>query len=71
MARFWLLVTMIDLLDAGRDRLLDGVLDDRLVDERQHLLGLRLGGRQEPCPPAGGREHCFANPQDIPLLIDR
>ena len=33
------------LLDAGGDRLLDGVLDHRLVDERQHLLRLRLGRR--------------------------
>ena len=29
----------------ARDRLLDAVLDHRLVDERQHLLGLGLGGR--------------------------
>ncbi len=50
-----------DLLDARRDRLLDGVLDDRLVDQRQHLLGLRLGGRQEAGPPAGGREDGFAD----------
>ena len=34
-----------DLLDAGRDRLLDGVLDDRFVNEREHLLGQGLGGR--------------------------
>ena len=45
-----------DVLDAGRDGLLDAVLDDRLVDERQHLLGLRLGGRQERVPrPAAGK----------------
>ena len=31
----------------GGKGLLDAVLDDRLVDERQHLLGLGLGGRQE------------------------
>ena len=31
------------LLDAGADCLLDAVLDHRLVDERQHFLGLRLG----------------------------
>jgi hypothetical protein len=28
-------------------RLFDGILDQRLVDDRQHLLGARLGGRQE------------------------
>ena len=50
-----------DLLDAGGDGLLDRVLDDRLVDERQHLLGLRLGRRQEAGAPAGGREDSFAD----------
>ena len=55
-----------DLLDAGGDRLFDAVLDDRLVDQRQHLLGLRLGGGQEPCAPAGGREDCFSNAQNDP-----
>src|SRR5262249_55283142 len=49
------------LLDAGGDRLLDRVLDDRLVDERQHRLRLRLGGREEPRAPAGGREDSLAN----------
>ena len=50
-----------DLLDAGGHRLLDRVLDDRLVDERQHLLRLRLGRRQEAGAPAGGREDGFAD----------
>ena len=50
-----------DLLDAGRDGLLDRVLDDRLVDQRQHLLGLRLGGGEEPRAPAGGRKHGLAD----------
>ena len=36
-----------DVGDAGPDRLLDDVLDRRLVDERQHLLGLRFGRRKE------------------------
>src|ERR1700694_1793126 len=35
------------LLDAAGDRLLDAVLNGRLVDQRQHLFGLGLGGRQE------------------------
>src|SRR5207247_9061456 len=34
-----------DVVDARRHRFLDAVLDDRLVDERQHLLRLRLGRR--------------------------
>ena len=59
------------VLDAGRDSLFDAVLDDRLVDERQHLLGQRLRRGQEAGAPAGGRKNCFANAQDVPLLIDR
>src|SRR5690349_24243586 len=31
----------------GRDRLFDAVLNDRLVDERQHLFGLRFGRSEE------------------------
>ncbi len=50
-----------DVVDARRHRLLDAVLDDRLVDERQHLLGLRLGGGQEPGAETGGGKHGFAN----------
>ena len=50
-----------DLLDASGDRLFDRVLDDRLVDQRQHLLGLCLGGRQEPGAPPCGRKHCLPN----------
>src|SRR3546814_18964072 len=36
-----------DLLDSGLTRLLHPVLDERLVDDRKHLLGDRLGGRQK------------------------
>ena len=50
-----------DVVDAGGDRFFDAVLDDRLVDERQHLLRLRLGGRQEPGAEAGGGEDGLAN----------
>ena len=45
----------------GGHRLLDPVLDDRLVDERQHLLGLRLGGGQEARAEAGGGEDGLAD----------
>ena len=50
-----------DLLDPRGDGLFDRVLDDRLVDERQHLLGLRLGRGQEAGAPAGGREDGLSN----------
>ncbi len=36
-----------DALQPRGPGLLDDVLDERPVDQRQHLLGLRLGGRQE------------------------
>ena len=40
---------------------LDAVLNDRLVDERQHLFRLRLGGGKKAGAEAGGREDDFAN----------
>jgi hypothetical protein len=36
-----------DLLDARRRGLFDDVLNDGLIDDGQHLLGLGLGRRQE------------------------
>ena len=42
------------LLDSAGDRLLDTVLDGRLVDQRKHLFRLRLGHRQEPRAETGG-----------------
>jgi hypothetical protein len=44
------------LAHAGGIGLLDGVLDQRLVDDGQHLLGLRLGGGQEAGAEAGDGE---------------
>ena len=45
-----------DVGDAGRDGLFDAVLNGRLVDERQHFLGLRLGGGKETGAESGGGE---------------
>ena len=50
-----------ELLDAGGLRLLDRVLDERLVDDGQHLLGHRLGRGQEPRAEAADREDRLAN----------
>ena len=50
-----------DLVDASGDRFLDAVLDDGLVDDRQHLLRLRLGRRQEARAESGGRKDGLAN----------
>jgi hypothetical protein len=49
-----------NVLRARGDGLLDAVLDDRLVDQRQHLLGLGLRGRQEAGSKACGGEDGFA-----------
>src|SRR5690606_10519406 len=50
-----------ELLDAGRARLLDRVLDERLVDHRQHLLGHRLGRREKARAKAADRKDRFAD----------
>ena len=42
-----------DLLDGVGDQFLDDVLHDRLAPDRQHLLGLGLGGGQKPRAEAG------------------
>ena len=47
MGRLWRPVTKIMSPDAGRIGLFDGVLDEGLVDHRQHFFGLRLGGREK------------------------
>ena len=49
-----------ELVDPGGTRFLDRVLDQRLVDDRQHLLGHRLGGRQETRAEAGDRQNGLA-----------
>ena len=54
-----------DAGEARGHRLLDDVLDDRLVDEGQHLLGLGLGGGQEAGAEAGGGEDGLADPLGI------
>ena len=50
-----------DVVQPGRDGLLDDVLDRRLVDDRQHLLGRGLGRGQEPRAEARRRDHGLAS----------
>ncbi len=50
-----------ELLDAGVDRLLDGILNQWLVDDGQHFLRHRLGRREEAGTEAGDRKHRLAN----------
>ena len=45
-----------EMLDAGLARLIDRILDQRPVDDRQHFLGHGLGGGQETGSESGDRE---------------
>src|SRR6267378_409555 len=49
-----------DHLGDSRRRLLDRVLDQRLVDDRQHLLRARLGHRQKAAAEPRDREYRFS-----------
>src|SRR5262249_6863926 len=50
-----------DLGEPRGDRLLDDVLDHRLVDEREHLLGLRLRRGEEARTEPSGRQDRLAD----------
>ena len=50
-----------DIANTRAYRFLDHVLDQRLVDERQHLFRLSLGCRQKTRTQAGRRKDCFRN----------
>ena len=50
-----------EFLDAGRTRFINGVLDERAVDEGHDFLRNRLGRRQEPRAHACDRKHRLGN----------
>jgi len=50
-----------DVGNAGRDGLFDNILNNRLVDDRQHLLGHSFGHGQETRTETGGADNCFGN----------
>ena len=50
-----------DLVAARCHGFFDPVLNDGLVDQRQHLFGLSFGGGEEAGAEAGGGEHGFAD----------
>jgi hypothetical protein len=50
-----------DVLDARSNRLFHPILNDRLVDQRQHLLGNNLGCGQEARAQATCGKHCLAD----------
>ena len=49
------------LLDPRLARLVDRILDQRPVDDRDHLLGNALGGREQAGAETGDREHRLAD----------
>src|SRR3546814_1069923 len=49
-----------ELFDARLAGLVDGILDERPVDDRQHLLWHGFGRRKEPGPKAANGEHGLA-----------
>ena len=55
------------LLDPGLERLLDRILDERPVDDGQHLLGDRLGRGQEARAEAGDGEDRLSDFLQYPL----
>jgi len=59
-----------DVGEPGADRLLDDELDRRRVDQRQHLLGHGLGGRQEPGAEAGGGDDGLAHLHGVTFMTD-
>ncbi len=59
-----------ELLDTGRLGLLDGVMNERLVDDRQHLFGHGFSRRQKPGAQPGDREDGLAD-RFVHELLDR
>ena len=54
-------VTMMMLSTPDCDGFFDAVLNDWLVDERQHFFRLSFGGGKKPGAETCGREDDFAN----------
>ncbi len=53
-----------DLFDPGLQRLFDRILDQRLVDDGQHLLGHRLGRGQKPRAQASDGKNSLSDRLD-------
>ena len=50
-----------EMLNPGATRLVDHMLDERAIDDGEHLLRHGLGGRQEAGAETGDRKHSLAN----------
>jgi hypothetical protein len=53
------------VLDPGLARLIDHILDQRPIDDSQHLLRHRLGRRKDTGAETGDREHSFADFHEV------
>ena len=65
------------MLDSGLARFLDDMLKDRAIDDGQHLLGDRFGGREKSCSQTGNGKNGLANASrhqsprsDVPCLFE-
>ena len=54
-----------NVFDARGDRFFDRILNERLVDQRQHLFGRGFGGGKEPGPKAGSGNDRFSDSRDV------
>ena len=50
-----------NVIEASGNGFLHHVLDGRAVNDRKHLLGAGLGGRQEPSAQSCGRDHSLGD----------
>ena len=58
-----------EVLDARVPRLIDDMLDERPVDDGQHLFWHRLGRGQEAGAKPCHREHGLADASSHPVLV--
>ena len=54
-----------DLVASGRHCLFHPILNDGLIDQRQHLFRLSFGGREKARTQSGSGENRFANSPDL------
>ena len=54
-----------DVGDAGSGRFFNRVLDQGLVDKRQHLFRLRFRRREKSRPQPGGGQNSFTDTHEV------
>src|SRR5271156_4543575 len=60
-----------DLVASGRQRLFYAILNDGLIDQRQHFFRLSLGGWEKARAESGGGENRFADFPDLAAVAIR